>query len=197
MGQLPAPRVTPDPPFTITGVDYAGPFTLMKGHTCKPVLIKSYISIFVCFSSKASHIGIISDRTTEAFLAGLKRFIARRGLPQEIHSDNGSNFLGAKKRPQRPLPLPTIDHHHLSCQPVPTSQRVQWQCIPERAPHFGGLWEAVVKAAKYHLRRVMGTQHLTYEEFPTVTCQIESCINSWPLTSITSHAIDGITALTP
>ena len=118
MGQLPASRVTPNPPpFTITGVDYAGPFTLKKDHTHKPVLIKSYISIFVCFSSKASHIEIISDLTTETFLAGLKPFITRHGLPQEIHSDNGSNFLGAKKRP---LPLPTIYQHHLSCQPVPT-----------------------------------------------------------------------------
>ena len=96
MGQLPAPRVTPNPPFTITGVDYAGPFILKKSHTHKPVLIKSYISNFVFFCSKASHIEIISDLTTEAFLAGLKRFIARGGLPQEIHSDNGSNFLGAK-----------------------------------------------------------------------------------------------------
>ena len=197
MGQLPAPRVTPNPPFTITGVDYAGPFILKKGHTRKPVLIKSYISIFVCFSSKASHIEIISDLTTEAFLAGLKRFIARRGLPQEIHSDNGSNFLGAKND------LNDLYHFLQSTTTISSvnqyllSQRVQWQCIPERAPHFGGLWEAAVKAAKYHLRRIMGTQRLTYEEFATVTCQIESCLNSRPLKSITSHAIDGISALTP
>ena len=54
-----------------------------------------------------------------------------------------------------------------------------------------------MKAAKHHLRRVVCTQRLTYEEFSTVTCQIESCLNSRPLTSITSHAIDGISALTP
>ena len=197
IGQLPAPRVTPNPPFTITGVDCTGPFTLKKGHTRKPVLIKSYIPIFVCFSSKASHIEIISDLTTEAFLAGLKRFISRRGLPQEIHSDNGSNFLGAKND--------LNDLYHFLQSTTTTSavnkyllsQRVQWQCIPKRASHFGGLWKVAVKAAKYHLRHVMGTQRLTYEEFTTVTCQIESCLNSQPLTPITSHAIDGISALTP
>ena len=75
---------------------HAGPFTLKNGHTCKPVLIKSYIFILVCFSNKASHIEIISDLTTEAFLVRLERFIAWRGLPQEIHLDSGSNFLGAK-----------------------------------------------------------------------------------------------------
>ena len=178
MGQLPAPQVTPNPPLTITGVDYAGPFTLKKGHTRKPVLIKSYISIFICFSSKASHIEIISDLTTEAFLDGLKCFIARRGLPQEIHSDNCSNFLGAKND--------LNDLYHFLQSTTTTSavnqyllsQGVQWQHISERAPHFGGLWEAAVKSAKYHLCNVMGTQRFTYEEFATVTCQIESCLNS-------------------
>ena len=155
------------------------------------------MSIFVCISSKASHIEIISDLTTEAFLAGLKHFIARRGLPQEIHSDNGSNFLCAKND--------LNDLYHFLQSTTTTSavnknllsQRVQWRCIPKRASHFGGLWEVVVKAAKYHLRHVMGTQRLTYVEFATVTCQIESCLNSQPLTPITSHAIDGISALTP
>ena len=92
MGQLPHQRVHPSPAFTITGVDYAGPFTLKKGHTRKPVLVKAYIAIFVCFSSKATHIEIVSDLTTEAFLACLRRFVARRGLPQETHSANGTNF---------------------------------------------------------------------------------------------------------
>ena len=92
MGQLPAARVTPSPPFSTTGVYYVGPFTLKKGHTRRPVLIKAYIAVFVCFSSKATHLEIISDLTTEAFLTGLKRSIARRDLPNTIHSDNGSNF---------------------------------------------------------------------------------------------------------
>ena len=142
---------------------------------------------------------IISDLTTEAFLAGFRRFVSRRGLPKEIYSDNGTNFLGAKN-----------DHYQLyrflrststdtesAINTYLLSQRVQCQCIPERALHFGGLWEAAVKAAKCHLRRVVGTQRLTYEEFSTITCQIESCLNSRPLTATTSHATDGISVLTP
>ena len=96
MGQLPATRTTPSPPFSTTGIDYAGPFTLKLGYTRKPVLVKVYLAIFVCFSTKAVHIEVVSDLTTEAFLASLKRFVSRRGLPQSIHSDNGSNFTGAK-----------------------------------------------------------------------------------------------------
>ena len=61
MGQLPEHRITPSPPFSITGVDYAGPFTLKKGHTRRPVLIKAYLAIFVCCSTKAAHIEVMSD----------------------------------------------------------------------------------------------------------------------------------------
>ena len=93
MGQLPASRTTPTPPFSICGVDYT---VLKKGHTRRPVIIKCYLAIFVCFSSKAVHLEIVSDATAKSFLDCLKCFISRRGYPQEIHSDNGGNFIGAR-----------------------------------------------------------------------------------------------------
>ena len=96
MGQLPASRTTLSPPFSTTGIDYAGPFVLKRGYTRKPEMVKAYLAIFVCFSTKAVHIEAVSDLTTEAFLATLKRFVSRRGLPQAIHTDNGCNFVGAK-----------------------------------------------------------------------------------------------------
>ena len=197
MGQLPHQRVHPSPAFTISGVDYAGPFTLKKGHTRKPVLVKTYIAIFVCFSSKATHIEIVSDLTTEAFLACLRCFVARRGLPQEIHSDNGTNFRGAKNDLNDLYQFLKSNTTLSAINSYLLSQRIQWHCIPERAPHFGGLWEAAVKSTKHHLRRIVGTQRLTYEEFSTITTQVESCLNSRPLTTLTSHSVDGISALTP
>ena len=140
LGQLPAPRVTPTPPFSVTGIDYAGPFTLEKGHTRKPILIKAYLALFVCFSTKAVHLEIISDLTTEAFLACLKRFIARRGgPPAEIYSDNGTNFKGAKKdliELYRFLSTPSTDS---TISSYLLSQRITWHCIPEHAPYFGDL----------------------------------------------------------
>ena len=77
------------------------------------------------------------------------------------------------------------------------SQRTEWHFSPERAPHFGGLWEAAVKSAKFHLKRVIGSQQLDFEEFATVTAQVESCLNSRPLLQLNSHLDDGISALTP
>ena len=61
MGQLPQQRVTASPPFHRTGMDFAGPFTLRKGDTRRPVLIKAYVCIFVCFATKAAHIELVSD----------------------------------------------------------------------------------------------------------------------------------------
>ena len=153
MGQLPFNRVSPSSPFTVTGIDYAGPFTMKKGHTRKPTLIKVYLAIF---STKAAHLEVVSDMTTETFLACLHRL---RGLPTEIHTDNGSNFKGAKND------LSELFHflQATSTQEAVNSyllfQRVQWHCIPERAPHFGS---AAFKSAKYHLKRVIGTQRLFF-----------------------------------
>ena len=96
MGKLPATRVSPSPPFTTTGIDYAGPLLLKRGYTRKPQIVKAYLAVFVCLSTKAVHLEVVSDLTTEAFLAALRRFISERGRPQAIHTDNGSNFIGAK-----------------------------------------------------------------------------------------------------
>jgi hypothetical protein len=156
------------------------------------VLVKADLALFVFLPV---HLEIVSDLTTEAFQASLKRFISRRGLPTEIHTDNGTNFRGAKND--------LADLYHFLANATSTissyllTQRITWHCIPERSPHFGGLWEAAVKSTKFHLKRVIGSQRLDYEEFSTVATQVESCLNSRPLTSTTSHPVDGITILTP
>ena len=97
MGQLPEARVTEAPAFTTCGVDYAGPYYLKTGNTRKSQTIKGFLAVFVCFASKAMHLEVVKGMTTEAFLAALRRFASRRGLPRDIYSDNGGNFRGAKK----------------------------------------------------------------------------------------------------
>ena len=118
MGQLPVSRVNPSPPFTICGVDYAGPFLLKRGYTRKPQVVKAYLCVFVCFSTKATHLEVVADATTESFLSSLRRFVSRRGRPAHIHSDNGGNFRWSQKRPSRALQALgtgtySISHHHI------------------------------------------------------------------------------------
>jgi hypothetical protein len=81
MGKLPIERITPDPGtvFNIVGVDHAGPVKVKHGPTHKPTIVKAHICVFVSMTVKAVHIEAVTDLTTDAFLACLRRFIARHG----------------------------------------------------------------------------------------------------------------------
>ena len=97
MGQLPMEHVTPDCIFDRVGVDYAGPVYVKHGFVCKPTVVKAYICIFVSLSVKAVHLELVSDLSSDAFIACLRRFIARRGKPTLLWSDHGTNFVGASR----------------------------------------------------------------------------------------------------
>ena len=96
MGQLPAARLKPDHVFSNVGLDYAGPYFVKEGYVRRPIAIKAWMAVFVCFSTKAVHLELVQDNTTASLIACLKRFCSRRGLPTVIHSDNGSNLVGAR-----------------------------------------------------------------------------------------------------
>lgn len=193
---LPRSRVIPARPFSISGVDYCGP-VLLKSPVRNRAPIKAYIAIFVCFSTRAVHIELVSDLSTSAFLSALRRFVARRGRIQEIHSDNGTAFKGAANSLHRiyeMLKLNNADRENVFrwC----ADQEIIWRFIPPRAPHFGGLWEAAVKSCKYHLLREISNTSLTIEDMMTLLAQIEMCLNSRPLIPIPTDP-DDIEVLTP
>ena len=96
-GQLPSERVVPGSVFEKVGLDYAGPFAIKYGHTRKSTIVKAYIAVFVSLSVKAVHLELVSDLTTQAFIATLRRFAGRRGDPTLIWSDHGTNFVGANR----------------------------------------------------------------------------------------------------
>ena len=148
-------------------------------------------------SVKAVHLELVSDLTTEAFIAALRRFVARRGYPTLIWSDHGSNFVGAKGELKALQDLLSNRITQGTISEFCTSHNIQWKYIPEKSPHFGGIWESAVKSVKKHLKRVVSPVKLTFEEFTTVLTQIEACLNSHPLTPVSSPDDDGILALTP
>jgi len=188
MGSLPQARVEQTRPFLSCGVDYAGPIAVKsKTGRGRHVITKGYVVIFVCFAVKAIHIELASDLSTECFLAAFRRFVARRGKPANVYSDCGTNFVGANKE------LETIFKAIAEKSAI---DQIQWHFNPPSAPHFGGLWEAGVKSMKYHLRRVIGQIVLTYEELLTVLTQIESCLNSRPLSAL-PNTINEWSVLTP
>ena len=182
-----------------TGTDFAGPITLKKGHTRKPVYVKGYICLFVWFSTRAVHLELVADLSTDAFLAAFRRFVARRGCPCELFSDNGSNYVGANHESTRLYEMLSEESNHkLLCHFFFfTNCKIRWSFMPGKAPHFGGLWEAAVKAAKATLRKVIGNYPLSVEECATVLTDAEATLNSRPLCQMDTQPEDGVDALTP
>ncbi|XP_066909224.1 uncharacterized protein [Halyomorpha halys] len=129
--------------------------------------------------TKAIHFQLVSSLTTDAFLAALDRFVARRGLPRCIHSDNGTNFVRASKFLKefysffRGNADRWVEHF--------SPKNVEWRFIPPHTPNFGGLREAGVKTVKTLLTSVVGGQPLIFKELNTVLVRIEGMLNSRPL----------------
>ena len=196
LGQLPVDRLAPGVVFKRVGVDYAGPLLIKAGSLRKPTYVKAYVCVFVSLSAKAVHLELVSDLTSEAFLAAFRRFVARRGKPSIMWSDNGSNFVGAARELKELYQLLREPNTQQTIADFCSSQSIHWKFIPERAPHFGGLWEAAVKSMKKHLRRIMGCAKLTFEELTTVLSQVEACLNSRPLAPL-PDSDDGLEAITP
>ncbi len=191
MGQLPLNRVQPSPPFATVGLDFAGPLLCKRGSPRKPTLVKTYVCIFICFSTKAIHLEAVSA-------ACFSRFSGRRGCPSVVYSDNGTNFKGAAwnelKKMQDLLKSSNtrnLIHHYAS------EHQIDWKFSPSRAPHFGGLWEAGVKSMKVLLNKIVGHHHLTFEELSTTLVGVEATLNSRPLLPTDSTPEDGIGPLTP
>lgn len=122
--------------------------------------------------------------------------MARRGCPEHIYSDNGTNFIGAKNELNA---LYRMLNDHIETERIATSlatKGIQWHTIPPRTPHFGGLWESAVKVAKRHLLRQLGNAVLLREDLDTILVQIEGCMNSRPLAPLSEDPND-LQALTP
>lgn len=195
MGSLPKDRVNMHRAFLNSGVDYAGPFTIKayKGR-CK-VMLKCYVALFVCFTTKAIHLEVVSDLTATSFIAAFRRFVNRRGRCQKLYSDRGTNFVkGDKLLTDEVLKAQLTWKSELEIDFQ--SMGTVWAFNPPGAPHFGGIWEAGVKSMKSHLYKIVGNALLTLEEFNTLLIQIEGILNSRPLCRMSSNPND-FTFLTP
>ncbi|GFW33531.1 hypothetical protein TNCV_2210661 [Trichonephila clavipes] len=170
MGNLPKRHFTLERPFFSCGIDYAGPVLIKcnKGRGTKST--KGYIALFVCLATKAVHIEAVGDLTTDSFIAALRRFSARRGAPRHIYGDNGTNFVGARRKLDE---IGTLfhPHHHI--------------------------WESGIRFVKFHPKRVLGETILTFEELTTLLTQIEGLLNSRSLSYVNDSDIECISTLTP
>ena len=123
---LPDFRVREEPPFTHTGLDFAGPLYVKTNG-----IAKSGICLFTCCIVRAVHLDTIPDMSTQAFIRSLKRFTARRGLPRRIVSDNAKTFKAAAK-------VIKVVVSNEEAQRFCADIGVKWLFNVEKAPWWGG-----------------------------------------------------------
>lgn len=190
MGNLPFCRLQQIKPFYTTGVDYAGPISVKERQTRNFKVSQFYICLFMCMSTKALHLEVTSDLSTEVFLMAFTRFAARRGPIHSIQSDCGTKFVGASRLFNSVAEYQTAITNHFA------TNHIQWHFNPPSAPNFGSLWEAGVKSVKQLLYRSMGLHRLTHKELSTFLTRIEATLNSRSLCAMSSDPAD-FNALTP
>ncbi|KAI2647089.1 Gag-Pro-Pol polyprotein [Labeo rohita] len=182
MADLPSARLRLyQPPFFSTGVDCFGPFMVKIGRRRE----KRWGVIFKCLTTRCIHLDLLNSIDTDAFLLALRRFIARRGTPSEIFSDQGTNFRGAETELRE-----AFREMEPSLQEQLANYQITFRMNPPAAPHFGGAWEREIRSVKSALRVVVGSQSVPEDVLQTILIEVEGILNSKPLGYVSSDVAD-------
>ena len=136
--------------------------------------------------SRAVHLDVAYDNSTTAFSMVFKRFMARRGRPQMIISDNGTNFQGH-------IHILRDFYNSTEVNEILNSSQIEWKFIPARSPWFGGFWERMIGVTKSTLRKALGKNLVTKEQLYTILTEVESFINDRPLGYVSENDTQFIT----
>lgn len=170
-GQLPITRTEGETPYQVVGVDFAGPIKcIVKAKTEG----KSYLALYACSLTRGVYLELLHTLETAEFLRCLKRFVARRGRPKVIYSDNGSTFKGAAEWIKK-VNNDERFHDYLA------KNSIEWKFNLSRAPWWGGQFERLVGIFKAAFYKTIGNGTLTFDELSEVVIDVETAINSRPL----------------
>ena len=137
---------------------------------------------------RAVHLEVVTDLSTQSFVCCLSRFIARRGLPSVLITDNAKTFKSARKILRITLSDPIVAEYL-------NNKQIQWDFNLELAPWWGGFFERFIGLMKRCLKKTLGRAKISYDEICTLVAEIESILNSHPLTYISTE--DTTEPLTP
>ena len=171
-------------------MDFGGPFITIQGRDKRRE--KRYLCLFTCLATRAVHFELAYGLSTDSFLNAFYRMASRRGLPDEVYSDNGKNFVGADRELQ--ALLAQIEGNKI--KESVANKGVKWHFNSPLAPHFGGAHESMVKSAKKAIKAILGQADINDEELMTAIVGAEGLINSRPLTYQSANHADDV-PLTP
>ena len=173
-GDLPKDRTEGQTPFQVVGVDYAGPLKYRKNAKTEG---KAYVLLYACSLTRALFLDLLPNLETKEFLASFKNFIARRGRPEKVYSDNGRTFVGAAQWIKQVM-------QDEKFQNFLAYEGIQWQFNLSRAPWWGGQFERMVGLVKGALHKCIGNGLLSWAELQEVLLDIEVALNNRPLSYV-------------
>ena len=189
MADLPGERDTPDKPlFTFVGVDYFCPFWVKRARS----QVKRYGVLFTCLTTRAIHLEVAQSMDSDSFVHSMRRFIARRGVPEVMRSDNGSNVVGGNKELREAISKWNESQIHEFL----LQRNIKWLFNPPLGSLFGEVWEQCIRIVRKILVALMKEQPLDDQGLTTLMCEVESVVNVLPLTELPDDPSDS-EALTP
>ena len=184
---LPRERVQFVRPFHSVGIDYTGAILIRDKSTNE--LVKVYICLFTCTSSRAVHLELARDMSAVTFLNLFRRFCARFSIPSLVISDNATTFKASASFLKSLFDDPAVKQYF-------EDQKIRWKFIAPLSPNEGGFYERMVGVVKGCLRKSLFKKLLSWDELVTLLMEIEQCVNNRPLTYISS-ALPDVEPLTP
>ena len=176
MAKLPSERVLPAPAWAATSVDFFGPFSV-KGEVNKRSRGKAYGVLFNCLVTRAIHVEISPDYSTDGFLSVLRRFASIRGYPAKMYSDPGSQLVAADRELREAVESYEWDR----LKDYGAENGMSWHFTAADAPWQNGCAESLVKSIKKAIKGVVGEQILTFSELQTVMFEAANLVNERPI----------------
>lgn len=166
-------------PFQNVGIDVFGPAYVVLNRGQDETKLKRWVLLFTCLVVRAIHFEVLEGMDTQDILCAIKRFVARRGTPELILSDNAPQFHlvnGCIQELWYKFSEDTAANKYLA------EKEIVWKFTPQNAPWMGGAYERLVQITKNAFKRTYGEQTLTDREFCTNITELEGILNNRPIT---------------
>ena len=176
---LPKFRIDKAPPFAVTGVDAAGPFSVKDD---RGKIEKAWVMLFACPLTRAIRLELVRDLPTYEFLLAFRRFFNRNATVTKLVSDNATAFRRAAKEINFLFKV----REHQEIQQLLANCRIAWYFNVARAPWRFSFYERIFRMLKEPLRKILGRNILPAVEFATLLTDFEKIINGRPITAVST-----------